>query len=370
MLKSREFRVFSCVWFLLCAVSFVSCSNYFDDKDDDATKDSKVPNYYRDHIENKELQITNAIQYAGDDFAAFVFFTDAHWGNNQQNSPALINHIIQQTLVRDVLFGGDVITTFFSEPKDAIALGKEFRRAFDSLECNMYYLYGNHDNNSDSNPNLLSQHLSEEEVYDYLQSKMGPCTYGEYYNFYFDREPSKTRFICLDTGRFYYSRFRDKTLDTVSFVIDALKTTPAGWRIVLVSHIWTELKKDEEGIKSAYIPAFHQTFLDLFDAYNNRGSGTYSYKQESIQYDFSEAASKIICCIGGHNHLDALLTSSDGIPIIINTTDSRQTINGESAKKGTIEEQSVSVYVIDYTHLSLNRYRIGRGTDLHLKIEI
>lgn len=330
----------------------------------------EVPSYYRSHIKEKEAKINYAIQFAEGNCASFIFFTDAHWGSNQKNSPALINHIVHSTPIQDVVFGGDVITTYFDDPKDAMALGKEFQRAFDTLDCNMYYLYGNHDNNSDCNPNLLSRHLSEDQVYDYLQSKMGPCIYGGYFNFFFDRELSKTRFICLDTGRFYYSRFRNKTLDTVAFVVNALNTTPEGWYIVMVSHIWTELKKNKDGVKEAFIPAFHHTFLDLFDAYNNRSVGNYIRDGSSVSYDFSNAKSRIICCIGGHNHIDALLYSPMGIPVIINTTDSQQTVKGVMATKGTIDEQSVSAYVVDYLHSELRCIRIGRGSDLEIPIRV
>ena len=353
----------SCLFFIACSENLVTQPSL-------SSSEPEIPPYFREHIKAKETEINNAIQSANGNAAAFVFFTDAHWGQNQKKSPALINHLVYSTHIKDVIFGGDVITTFFLNPRDAIALGNEFQLAFDTLDCNMYYLYGNHDNNSDCNPDLLSQHLSEDQVYDYLQSRMGPCAYGGYYNFYFDREFCRTRFICLDTGRFYYSRFRDKTLETVAFVLEALNSTPEGWHIILFSHIWSELEKNSNGVKEAYIPAFYRCFLDLFDTFNNRGSGEFVYNAHKIVFDFSNTSSKIICCIGGHNHLDALLYSSDGIPVIINTTDSRQTINDDKATKGTIKEQSVSVYVVDYEHSIMKRFRIGRGNDLVVPIEL
>ena len=361
-----RFQVILLLNFLL----FLACSVDIIPQVQELTEEPEVPKYYREHIKEKEVLINNAILSAEGNYASFVFFTDAHWGNNQKNSPALINHLVYSTPIEDVVFGGDVITSFFEDPNDALALGKEFQRAFNIIDCNMYYLYGNHDNNSDSHPDLLSQHLSEDQVYDYLQSSMGDCVYSGFYNFIFDRESSKTRFICLDTGRFYYSRFRDKTLDTVAFVIEALNTTPTGWHVVLLSHIWSELSKNADGIREAYVPAFHQSFLDLFDAFNDRLLGYYNYNGKSLFYNFTSATSRIICCIGGHNHIDALLYSSGGIPVVINTTDSRQTINGISAKKGTIEEESVSAYVVDYSHSILRRFRIGRGSDLTLQLDL
>lgn len=359
----RLYALLSCVFVVGCSVeSFL--------QEPESTQEPEVPRYFREHIKDKESETNYVIQSAKDNSASFIFFTDAHWGSNQKNSPALIRHILYSTPISDVIFGGDVITTFFENPKDALDLGKDFQRSFDNLDCNMYYLYGNHDNNSDCNPDLISRHLTEDQVFDYLQSRMGPCTYGDYYNFYFDREPSKTRFICLDTGRFYYSVFRTKTLDTAAFVIDALNSTPDGWHVVVLSHLWTELKKDVNGVYEAFVPAFHHSFLDLFDAFNNRSTGSFVYNRNSVYYDFSGVSSRIICCIGGHNHLDALLYSSGGIPVIINTTDSSQTINGISAKKGTTAEQSISIFVIDYAHSNLRRFRVGRGDDLTIQLDL
>ena len=321
-----------------------------------------VPEYFKEQLAEKELLINNAISKSMGNYSAFVFFTDAHWGDNQKNSPSLINHIVKNTHINDVIFGGDVVTTYFDNPNDVIILGNDFRSALDKLNCNKYFLFGNHDDNSDHYSENSSRQLSEKYVYDYLQYGMSECTYGNYYNFFFDREQSKTRFICLDTGRYYYPELRGNILKTADFLINTLKRTPNDWRIILISHIWYDLAYDTP--KVPYLPSYMKQFIDVLDNYNNCISGQFKYNTDTISYDFSTATSKIICCISGHCHLDALKYSESGIPIIITTTDSTQTVNNDSATVGTTDEQAVSVFVVNYSDSTINMIRIGRGNDL------
>lgn len=326
-----------------------------------------VPEYYSDHIKQKEEQINDAISLAKDNYASLVFFTDAHWGANHRKSPALINHIIHNTPIDDVVFGGDVITTAFDNPNEAYALGKSFRMAYDTLTCNLYYLYGNHDNNSDVHPNEEDIHLTDEQVYSYLQLGMGDCIYGNYFNFYYDRPASRTRFICLDTGRFYYSKFRISSYDTIQFLINALNETPSGWMIVVLSHFWYDL--DQGKPRKVYLSSFMRSFIAVLDNYNARAEGEFIYQGKSVAYDFSNALSSIICCIGGHCHVDSINYSDGGIPIFITTTDSKQTMNGEDSTEGTINEQAISVFLFDYQNNIIKLFRIGRGNDIAVNLK-
>lgn len=369
-----SFRLFRAVLFcfVLCSCESGSNTNTIITIEDITIEDKErndsyfVPDYYKKHVSEKEEYINSSINKANGDYAAMLFFTDAHWGDNQKNTPFLINHIIHNTPIRDVFFGGDVITTRYDNPEDAIQLLKCFRQAFDTLKCNKYYLYGNHDNNSDHYPEDLSRHIPEEQVYYYLQNGMSSNYYGGYYNFYLDREKCKTRYICLDTGRYYYPQLREPTINTVQFLINTLNTAREGWRIVLFSHMWCDLSFDKP--RRPFINEHIGAIIRVLDDYNSRDVSCYRYKDKIINYDFSNASSKIICCIGGHCHVDTVTSSESGIPIIITTTDSLQTVNEESASIGTIEEQSISAFVIDYGHSVLKMYRIGRGNDLSISI--
>ena len=322
-----------------------------------------VPDYYLSHICEKERRINDVIASAEGDYESFIFFTDAHWGDNQEHSPALINHVVYHTPIKDLIFGGDVITTYFDNPLDAISLGKSFREAFDTLSCNKYYLYGNHDNNSDCHPNDIERHLTDEQVYLYLQQGMSDCNYVKYFNFFYDRSESKTRFICLDTGRYYYTQFRNKTIETVDFLTNVLHSAPENWRIVVISHLWNNLDNGKPRVP--YMPDYIKLFVKVLDDFNSSKKGTFLYNGESVEYDFSNSTAKIVCCIGGHCHIDNIDFSDGGIPIIITTTDSRQTVNNDNSDIGTINEQAFSVFVLDYKNQSVEMIRIGRGNDMH-----
>lgn len=321
-----------------------------------------VPEYYIEMLSEKEDLANDVIYRAGKDQASFVFFTDAHWGQNSHRSPALIQHIINNTPITRVIFGGDVITTSTSTIEEALEIGRSFERSFSFLGNNLFCLYGNHDNNSDGQVDQSELHLTEQQVYSFLQSQMDNVNYWDYYNYYFDDTISKTRYVCLDTGRFYYKQFRDASAKTADFLVEVLNSVPHGWHIILSSHLWCGLQI-VEGVKECFLSSYIKPFITVADDYNARKAGVFKYGNEAIAYDFSKVDSKIEFCIGGHNHRDGLVYSDGGIPIVIVTTDSWRTINGEVAKDGTVSEQAVTIVVADYLTRKLNLFRIGRGED-------
>jgi predicted phosphodiesterase len=323
----------------------------------------RVPEYWQEHLVEKEILAEAAITEAEGDCYAFVFFTDTHWGKNMKKSPSLIRHITDYTPISDVIFGGDVVTTHATNLVTPMETGKDFQASFGFLGTNFHCLYGNHDNNSDSQPNKTEYHLSEEQVYSFLQSQMTDVVYGNYYNFYYDKPQSKTRIICLDTGRYYYSQFRDKLPDTVSFAIEALSSVPEGWHVIMASHIWCSDKKGSDGSFIQYLGSFIKPVLKVFDDYNARLAGSYSYNNRTVPYDFTEAAGKIEFCIGGHTHADFTAFSDGGIPVIIVISD-----YSKVPQKGTAQEQSVTQVIADYKNRKLALIVVGRGKDRILEL--
>lgn len=346
-------------------VIFTSCNNPEIEVSSDIVY--AVPSYYVEHLKEKERLINETILTVKGDYSSFIFFTDAHWGDNAKHSPSLINHLVHNTPIKDVFFGGDVITTRFEDPKDGIELIDSFRESFDTIKCDMYYLYGNHDNNSDHFPDDIQRHIPEEMVFESLQTNMPGCIYGNHYNFYLDRNASKTRYICLDTGRYFYPQLRNNTLETVQFLIDSLNSTDDQWRIIVISHLWCDL--DYNTPRETYLSDYIKDYLKILDSYNTNTIGHFSYNNESLAYDFTDSTSKIICCIGGHCHVDTIHYSESGIPIIITTTDSMQTINNENAEIGTKNEQAITAFICDYENSMIIMYRIGRGNDCYVPID-
>ena len=329
-----------------------------------------VPDYFSELLKEKENMINDAMFKAGHGTAAFIFFTDAHWGVNQKHSPALINHLIGNTPLRTVLFGGDVITTSFQNPDDALKLGADFQDAFRFLGANMISLYGNHDNNSSSQLKLPERHLSEEQIFTFLQAQMldnPDIHYGNYYNFYCDIPSARTRILCLDTGRFYEPVFRGPLFSTLQYVIDELNRVPEGWDVIVAGHMWASLRKKGD-LQECYIPDFLSVYLSVFDAFNAREKGVAKFQTNKLEYDFSACFGKILFCLGGHNHTDCVLSSARGIPVLICSTDGQRPINKAPATTGTINEQCVSAVVVDKQSHLLKVFRIGRGSDAEIEM--
>lgn len=322
-----------------------------------------VPEYWMDHLVEKEKAFESAIRESGGDDANFVFFTDVHWGKNMQRSPALIRHILDYTPIDDVIFGGDVITTHSTNLVAPMELGRDFQEAFSFLGTRFHCLYGNHDNNSDSQANSPQYHLSEEQVFSWLQSQMTDVVYGGYYNFYYDNPLTRTRIICLDTGRYYYQQFRDKLPDTVSFAVETLSSVPEGWHVIMASHIWCGSKKQSDGTYTQFIEGYITPILKIFDDYNARLSGDYTYKAQTVSYDFSGAGGTIEFCIGGHTHGNFTTASEGGIPVVIVVSDYAKTPEPKTNK-----EQALVMVVADYANRKLKLFAVGRGQDRQIDL--
>ncbi len=311
---------------------------------------SIVPEYFMKQLTAKEESVRRAMESAGKDQASFVFFTDAHWGRNQKHSPAIIKHIVENTNITKVFFGGDAITSNFSSIKEALDIGYAFQKAFEFLGSNFYCVFGNHDDNANAQWDKTELHLSDAQIYSYLQSQMIglEVTYGNYFNFYVDQPMSRTRFICIDSGRFFTSFYYDLRVSTAEFIISALTDVPMGWNVIFIGHIWND-------------------YLKILDDFNHNKQGVYKYGQ-SAPYDFTNASSTIKFCVGGHIHKDLYQSTPEGIPILIMDTDSQITSTVEESKTGTVGEQCVTAFVADYQKDSVFLFRVGRGEDARIKM--
>ncbi len=187
---------------------------------------------------------------------------------------------------------------------------------------------------------------------------MTDVVYGNYYNFYYDKPESKTRIICLDTGRYNLGIFHDHLPETVSFAIEALSSVPADWHIIIASHIWCTSKKQADGTYKQSLMAFANPILRVLDAYNSRMAGVYLYKTRQIPYDFTKAEGRVEFCIGGHTHGNFTTSSEGGIPVVIVISDSFQ-----PPERNTTKEQSVTLVVVDYKNRKLTMSVVGSGTD-------
>ena len=339
----------------------IACSDDFSTVE---SSDLIVPDYFINHVTEKEMQWRDNVKMIpAEDKLSYIFFTDAHWGNNQKHSPAIIKHIVDYTSIKYVLFGGDANTSRTETVQGTLNIGYQFHDAFSFLGSKLYCLFGNHDDNSTGQPSMTERHLTEEQVYDFLQSQMTNAHYWDYYNFYFDDPVSKTRFICLDTGRLFESSLRASILKTARFVIEALSVVPDGWHIVAASHIWANLKSIETGEmkESPYV----RPIIEILENYNLRNKSYFKYGGETLDYDFTHSGATIEYCIGGHTHSDGVVMSKNGLPLIIVTCDGQQEVAGGAPyQTGTINEQCVTIIVNNYKEREVQILHIGRGNDV------
>ena len=308
-----------------------------------------VPSYWKSYLESKATEINNAINAASANKATFLWYTDAHWTTNYGQSPMILKHLSKHTGMRKTIFGGDAATAKSGEIS-ALDGWKDLVKGIP----NHYSILGNHDNQVTELPTV-----SEQADYFLLYNRSGDmatgtnATYGKGY-YYFDNHMESTRYICLSTGRMWTSA------DEVSWCIEVLNSTPKNWHIVVISHLWLNCDYNNGGVIIETPVAYTQGYLDMFDAYNYRLSGTESYTGAS--YSFTNAEGKIEFIIGGHVHQDYDFTTAKGIPVILTECDSYQERDSVSvATKGTTTENCVYAIIADFDARQIKIINVGRG---------
>lgn len=314
-----------------------------------------VPSYWKSALETGVDAINTAIENAGRNKSSFLFYSDTHWGYGACVSPSLLKYLVENTAINKVNFGGDFVNTY-EEPntgktKDEwLEKMREWRKAIRGL--NHHSVIGNHDCQTDIPYLNNTKHL-----YGFLMApeETDNIVRGGDFDYYIDDPNEKTRYLYLSTGKF------SVTDDEAAFVIESLKSTPANWHIVVISHIWF-IYNDTNTPTIGSVPSYCQKLLNLFDAYNSREAGSVTMESTEQTYDFSNCGGKVEFCIGGHIHVDHSFTSQKGIPVILVETDSYHLRGTNSTREeGTITEASVSGIVADYDNSMINIIRVGRG---------
>ena len=328
-----------------------------------------IPDYWKTAVKNGVDAINNAIETAGRNKSAFLWYTDAHWGYGSAMSPKLMKYLHQHTAMNKVNFGGDFGNDYgFTErtEEEWMAVMREYKQAVRNLP-NHHSVIGNHDyNGGNGGVPYLAEHLygvtmSPEETPDIVRG-------GDYY-YYIDDSNEKTRYLYLNTS-FCWSLTNTGEDGQGQFVADVLTSTPDGWHIVAISHIWF-LYADTSTPTVGDVPNYCKALLNLFDVYNNRGSGSMTIGSESVVYDFTGKKGQVEFCIGGHTHVDYDFTSDGGIPVILTATDSYH-LRGSNLDprylSGTTDEASVSGIIADYSNHKIHVVRIGRGASREVAI--
>lgn len=338
------------------AIDLDNLRNSIELTDSDANNGNSVPSYYVSHMSEKNSSIKSNINSVGKNGDTFVFITDLHWEMNHRNSPALVKNIIDNTNVRLMLCGGDLINTQQKDTAEKLIQGVV--KAFDFPTYPLHMAFGNHDSNElnwGTSDELLANRFNTNEIFGLMQKN---TSFANTYlsdtesNFYFDRDDSRTRFIFLDSGT-----SGAYGADAIPNLCTALDGTPDGYHIIIVQHWYLHGTSAE----TATLTSSAETLMAVVRQYNDRGSYTHS----GITYDFASAGGQIVLMLGGHTHYDYIIEKDDsrnmaGVPLVCTSDDSWR---DRTATAGTITEQCFDVITLDYTNRLIKCVRIGDGQD-------
>lgn len=318
-----------------------------------------VPDYWLEELEEKADAIQQAMEAAGRNKSAFLWYTDSHWVNgNSKISPKLLNYLYMNTPMNKVNFGGDIIGDSLLATRDEMKYLYEWRKAIRNLP-NHHSVFGNHDMYDSSSVEYENDNyryaflLAPEETADMV------CGDGNYY--YIDNQTEKTRYLFLA----YLSSDLAAMLAQGEFICDSIISVPEGWHIVAIAHRWWQYTSSSNPT-AGVIPAYETEILQIFDEYNARKS--HSASNYFTSQNFSDSKGKVEFCIGGHLHVDYDFKSDGGIPVIITAPDTNQERVPDSTvdcgTTGTITESAVFGIIADYNEdvTKITVVGVGRGT--------
>ena len=310
---------------------------------------SEIPSYWLEELKDKSSAIQNAMETAGRNKSAFLWYTDAHWQTNSKRSPSLLKYLIENTPMNKVNFGGDIINDPNPHTHENIRYVYDWRNRISDLP-NHHSVFGNHDVNhrtTDVSRMAYAYILAHEETSDMVVG-------GDSF-YYIDNTAEKTRYLYLS----YLTNNSSEMTAQGNFIVDTLSSVPNGWHVVVIAHRWYQYN-NISAPTVGYIPEYESTILNLFDTYNARG------KISNSVIDFAGAKGKVEFCIGGHIHVDHNFTTSGGIPVILTASDTNQERSSDetedSGALGTITESAIFGIVANYNTRTITIVGVGRGT--------
>ena len=334
--------------------------------------DGNIPSYFVDQISSK----LGDIEKRSRNGLSFIFITDTHIKSNELHSPQLIKHVLDNTDIHTVIWGGDAMMQYGGPINNQW----DIQLRFDSLLNMNSYIYkvrGNHDfsimGKGKSADKLL---LSNEEAAELLFMNSSPNVHRNLKDssacyYFFDDKSNKVRFIIFDTTDSVPSKV--VSFGNVPYVHDsqiqwiadsAVMTTPKGYGLIFVSHI-----------PIPYTNATQYPILlklrDLVNGICTKSSGIIG----NIEYDFAKLEDvKVLMCIAGHIHGDSehyvngvlqFTTANDGKW----NTSSNKKSSTTKRKVGTVGEQCFDCICISKDKRLVHAYRIGYGKDRHFHLD-
>lgn len=305
-----------------------------------------LPDYWKTHIDERIIDIRAALESAGWNKSAFLWYHDAHWTYSYQRSPEILKYLYKNTPINKTNFGGDICGTE-SENRENMLYLWDWRKAIRDLP-NHHSVVGNHDDGNGTN-NVSDGSFPTGYTYSWLLAaeETPDIVRGDDFYYYIDNPGEKTRYLYLDTVTKNYN-ITNNTAHR-EFVKEALKSTPDGWHIVAIAHTWRTVDYSVNPPEVQDWSYSGKVCLQMFYSYNNRTG------------EYANCGGKVEFCIGGHTHVDASWLYEDSIPVILTECECVDVRSGLACTKGTISESAVSAVIADYNNHKIHIIRIGRG---------
>lgn len=286
--------------------------------------------YYfdNDYLPEKAARV-NELGKTADD--VFMIITDQHWERNAKKSPFVINALCENCHVPRMFNLGDMADTVRQDLADLMAA---------NFDGDIHYVMGNHD--------YFRPAKGKGLAYAYDSGKPMQVGVRERHYYYVDNPQSKLRYIILsgfDEGvESGDSWTRGYEAAQLAWLATEALNVEAGWNVLVYMHSTHVISSDRLNVTADIYAA---PVLELLDANNAEG--------------------KIIAIFSGHTHIDAVMHTTGGIPIIITACDKYQAYTSgdyfdfydDDRLLGTITEQCFDVAAIDKTVRTINLVRIG-----------
>ena len=303
-----------------------------------------VPSYFREQLESALTKAEANMIDVGIDGETFIFLSDLHWEDNSKNSPILVETIANKLPINTAVLCGDYFNGGAYAPM--IELLQDCANQFSKSIKKPVFLFGNHDSNELSpNTGVEVDPFVKAEFYAVMQKySEDNVTYGAYNYFYFDNHATRTRYICLDTLMYGDGLHPEQQM----WFETTLNTMLDGYRALVFAHIIYPAKTTPPSESNPWtLTSFMNTICEMCDTFNTNNTN----------------GNEVIALFGGHCHIDANLTTTGGIPIILIDCDARKTGSAVGHAVGTINEQCLDVVTIDYKNRNIKCVRVGRGSD-------
>lgn len=287
--------------------------------------DTPIPDYWQDHMKEKVAEINAINEEMGNEADSFIFLADTHYPNNSGNSLALIRYILENTSVKKVFIGGDIIEGNQGNAVD-MELLRSIRKDYSGIQ--IFPVRGNHDAHTSD--------ITDNQFWDTIHSTCSSyCEMSDKMYYYYDNKIQKIRYIFADSvwGYGKYAGNSYLTSDEqVEWIQEKITELDADWTALVVKH--------------------HVWDWNTLGTLNSEGV----IIKDAIDAIYDSANCKIAGVYAGHAHNDHLMTTDKGYIIVTTIGDNIQ-VSGW--KKGTLKEQAFDVVSFNPTTKTFKTIRIG-----------